>query len=62
MSAALPSAPLSSPRAADFTQNERAWITFLRIITDDRDPPPTLARVQTMRRALAEPRFHGRIN
>lgn len=31
------------------TENEMAWIEFLRLITADSDPPPTLARIQRLR-------------
>jgi len=39
----------------DLTDNERAWLEFLRIISLDRDPAPTLRRVQLLRR-VCEPR------
>lgn len=32
------------------TENEQDWITFLRIITKDSDPKPTLRSVQLLRR------------
>ena len=34
----------------DLTENERAWLEFLRIISLDRDPALTLRRVQLLRR------------
>ena len=34
----------------EFTENERAWLQFLRMISLDRDPAPTLRRVQLLRR------------
>lgn len=34
----------------DLTENEIAWLRFLRDISDDSDPQPTLARVQLLRR------------
>lgn len=34
----------------DLTENERAWLVFLRMIALDRDPAPTLRRVQLLRR------------
>lgn len=34
------------------TMNEMAWIEFLRLISCDRDPPPTLRAIQALRRAL----------
>ncbi len=42
-------ASIFTPILQDLTENERAWIGFLRLITNDTDPAPTLARVQTMR-------------
>jgi hypothetical protein len=39
----------------DLTENERAWLEFLRMISLDRDPAPTLRRVQLLRR-ICEPR------
>lgn len=39
----------------ELTINERAWLRFLRDISDDRDPKPTLRRVQLLRR-ICEPR------
>lgn len=43
------------PSTAALTENERAWVDFLRMIVGDRDPAPTLAGVQALREAL-EPR------
>jgi hypothetical protein len=34
------------------THNERAWIEFIRLISDDTDPAPTLARIQRLRQIL----------
>lgn len=34
------------------TENERAWVEFIRIIARDGDPAPTLARVQRLREIL----------
>jgi len=34
------------------TANERAWIDFLRLIAEDRDPAPTLRAVQALRQEL----------
>ena len=34
----------------DLTENERAWIEFLRLISKDSDPGITLRRVQLLRR------------
>ena len=34
----------------DLTENEIGWLEFLRLISLDRDPAPTLRRVQLLRR------------
>ena len=34
------------------SENEKAWITFLRLISDGSDPAPTLRRVQLLRRVI----------
>lgn len=34
----------------DITENEQAWLKFLRVIGDGRDPEVTLRRVQLLRR------------
>lgn len=34
------------------TENERAWIEFLRLLSRDSDPPVTLKAVQALRAAL----------
>jgi hypothetical protein len=47
----LPSSELM-PLIADLTENERAWIGFIRLLSNDTDPAPTLARVQGVRLAL----------
>lgn len=36
------------------TVNERQWITFLRLASEDTDPAPTLRTVQALRRAFKE--------
>ena len=41
----------------DLTANERAWIEFLRLIANGRDPAPRLRDVQLLRRLLQR---HGR--
>lgn len=45
---------LPSRRAPDMvlTDNEAAWITFIRIISNDTDPGPTLKRIQALRMIL----------
>jgi hypothetical protein len=47
----LPSSELM-PLIADLSENEKAWIGFIRLISKDTDPAPTLARVQGVRLAL----------
>lgn len=42
------------PVLEDLTVNERAWVGFLRLIADDLDPAPTLARVQVLRRVFSD--------
>ncbi|CAM3803195.1 hypothetical protein PHIN109289_10210 [Phaeobacter inhibens] len=37
----------------DLTPNERAWLRFLREVSNDSDPRPTLRRVQLLRRLCA---------
>lgn len=34
----------------DLTENERSWLEFLRMISLESDPAPTLRRVQLLRR------------
>ena len=42
------------PEILGLTENERAWVGFLRLIAEDNDPAPTLARVQALRIALTQ--------
>jgi len=42
------------PEFEDLTENERAWVGFLRLITQDTDPAPTLARVQALRSVFSD--------
>lgn len=44
-----------SDNEGDLTPNERAWLRFLREVSNKKDPRPTLRRVQLLRR-LCEPR------
>ena len=37
------------PSGRALTENECAWITFLRLASRDSDPAPTLKRVQALR-------------
>lgn len=37
---------------ADLTENEIAWIEFLRLVSDSRDPRPTFRKVHLLRRIL----------
>jgi len=50
---ATPASP-GSAADASITQNELAWISFIRIASYDTDPPPTLRRVQVLRRLLQD--------
>ena len=36
------------------SQNEQAWIEFLRLASSDSDPAPTLRLVQAMRRVFED--------
>ena len=38
------------PSERPISQNERAWIDFLRLVSCDCDPAPNLRQVQTIRR------------
>ena len=40
------------PSDRPISQNERAWIEFLRLISLDSDPAPTLTLVQALRRVI----------
>jgi hypothetical protein len=55
-------ASIFHPELEDLTENERAWIGFLRLITQDTDPAPTLARVQALRCVFTTPRSSGEDN
>jgi hypothetical protein len=46
----LPTAPCGSWE--ELTQNERAWIEFIRIISCGSDPKVTPARMRALREAL----------
>ncbi|RBI70610.1 hypothetical protein DQW77_13780 [Roseovarius sp. TE539] len=56
-----PSAAAAHPRVRrpgfgpeDLTDNEVAWVEFLRMISDGRDLHPTLHRVQLLRRVCGK--------
>lgn len=34
----------------ELTENERAWIEFIRLVSRDQDPKPTLERVQQLQK------------
>ncbi len=40
------------PSNSSLTRNELAWVEMLRVIVGGRDPPPTHAGVQALRKAL----------
>lgn len=42
------------PRERAFTDNERAWVEFIRLISHDTDPAPTLWQVQQLRQVIAK--------
>lgn len=41
-----------APEVGAFTANERAWIGFLRLLSDGCDPAPSLQAVQALRQVL----------
>jgi len=45
--------PPANAHLKPITENERAWIEFIRLLSSDTDPPPTLARVQQLRSLLS---------
>lgn len=46
--------------SATITKNERAWIEFIRLVTDDSDPSPTLHLVQELRKVFSTERVSDR--
>ena len=40
------------PDTAELTQNEVAWVGFIRVASKQTDPAPCLVGVQALRRAL----------
>ena len=42
--------PFRLPSDRSLTRNELAWIGFLRQVSNDTDPAPTLSHVQLLRR------------
>lgn len=44
------------------TVNERSWIEFLRLLSNDADPPVTLKATQALRPALASQKLSSPIN
>jgi hypothetical protein len=48
-----PAHRLPAQSATPLTANESAWIDFLRLLSCNTDPPPTLKAVQALRQALA---------
>lgn len=40
------------PDDSSLTENERAWLEFIRSIAAGRDPAPTLAACQALQKAL----------
>jgi hypothetical protein len=47
----------SKPTMHKLSDNELAWIEFLRLLSHDRVQSPTLAAVQALRLALNGPKF-----
>lgn len=52
MNGIIPASERSPGSIGTLTENEKAWIDFLRLITSGGDPPPTLAAIQALRVAL----------
>ncbi len=52
-------ASIFMPELKDLTEHERAWVGFLRLLTHDTDPAPSLERVQALRRALSSENAKG---
>jgi hypothetical protein len=52
-------ASIFHPGLKDLTENERAWVGFLRLVTHDTDPAPTLARVQALRCVFSDSHSSG---
>lgn len=48
------SAGFALPSDYQITENERAWVSFLRLVAGDTDPRPTLHLVQALQRAVRE--------
>lgn len=48
------------PLLEDLSENERAWIGFIRLVSMDSDPAPTLSRVQSLRRVFTAGEKPGR--
>jgi hypothetical protein len=57
-------APIAPPLidGSNLTENERAWVDFLRLISNETDPEPTLKRVQLLRRVLLRRKRRGATN
>lgn len=53
----LPKAPAGSWE--ELTENEKAWIEFIRVISGGRDPGITRARVRSLRELLDAGRIDG---
>lgn len=46
--------PFRLPSDRSLTRNELAWIGFLRLVSNETDPAPTLKHVQLLRRLHVE--------
>ncbi len=49
----------AKPFTMRLTRNEVFWIETIRMSSQDRDPRPTLARVQQLRRIFERGAVHG---
>lgn len=52
MTSALKHCGVEIDNSYDLSDNERAWIEFIRLCAGERDPAPTLQRVQKLRLLL----------
>jgi len=52
MTSTLKHGDIRIDNSCDLSENERAWIEFIRLCSQGRDPAPTLQRVQKLRLLL----------
>jgi len=42
------------PDDSSLTENERAWVEFIRLVSEGKDPPPTLRHMALLKLGLAD--------